>query len=86
MLRNKERTPTPYPSIISTYGFVVEFIKEFGGVLMRDFLGGYVFTLTHLCIFLLITIAHLTCVFTSFVDDMHIVGHASNAATIFLQL
>ncbi len=32
MLRAKERTPTPYPSIVFTFGLVVESIKEVGGV------------------------------------------------------
>ncbi len=32
MLRARERTPTPYPSIVFTFGLVVESIKEFGGV------------------------------------------------------
>ncbi len=31
VLRAKERTPTPYPSIVFTFGFIVESIKEFGG-------------------------------------------------------
>jgi len=31
MLQAKECAPTPYPSIVFTFGFVVEFIKELGG-------------------------------------------------------
>jgi hypothetical protein len=31
VLQAKEHTPTPYPSDVFTFGFVVEFIKEFGG-------------------------------------------------------
>jgi len=31
MLQAKERAPTPYPSIVFTFAFVVEFIKELGG-------------------------------------------------------
>jgi len=30
MLQTKERTSTPYPSFVFTFGFVVESIKEFG--------------------------------------------------------
>jgi hypothetical protein len=32
MLQVKECVPTPFPSIVFTFGFVVESIKEFGGV------------------------------------------------------
>jgi hypothetical protein len=32
VLRVRERTPTPFPSIVFTFGFAIEFIKEFGGV------------------------------------------------------
>ncbi len=32
MLRAKERTPTPSPSIVVTFRFAVECIKELGGV------------------------------------------------------
>jgi hypothetical protein len=31
MLQAREHAPTPYFSIIFTFGLVVEFIKEFGG-------------------------------------------------------
>ncbi len=31
MLQAKEHTPTFYPSIVFTFGLVVESIKEFGG-------------------------------------------------------
>jgi hypothetical protein len=53
---------------------------------MEDLLDGTLFALTHLCIFLPTIIAHLTCVFTSFVDDMHIIGHVSNVATMFFTI
>jgi hypothetical protein len=33
MLQAKEHTPTFYPSIVFTFGLVVESIKEFGNVL-----------------------------------------------------
>jgi len=32
MLQAKEHAPTPSPSIIFTFGFTVESIKELGGV------------------------------------------------------
>jgi hypothetical protein len=32
VLRAKVHTPTPYPFVVFTFGLVVEFIKEFGGV------------------------------------------------------
>jgi hypothetical protein len=32
MLRVKECTPTLYPSIVFTFGLIIESIKEFGGV------------------------------------------------------
>jgi hypothetical protein len=35
VLRAKERDPTPYPSIVFTFGFTIESIKEFGGALGR---------------------------------------------------
>jgi hypothetical protein len=31
MLRTKERTPTPFPFVVFTFGLIVESIKEFGG-------------------------------------------------------
>jgi hypothetical protein len=31
MMQAKECAPTPYPSIVFTFGFAVEFIKEFRG-------------------------------------------------------
>jgi hypothetical protein len=33
MLQAKECVSTPFPSIVFTFGFVVESIKEFGGAL-----------------------------------------------------
>jgi hypothetical protein len=44
------------------------------------------FDLVHFCIIHLIAIAHLTCVFPSLVDDMHIIGPTSNVVPDFLQL
>jgi hypothetical protein len=32
MLQAKECAPTPNPSVVFTFGFTIEFIKEFGGV------------------------------------------------------
>jgi hypothetical protein len=32
VLWTKECTPTPYPSVVFTFGLTFEFIKEFGGV------------------------------------------------------
>jgi hypothetical protein len=32
MLQTKEHAPTPYPSVVFTFGLVVEIIKEFKGV------------------------------------------------------
>jgi hypothetical protein len=43
MLRAKEHTPTPSPSVVITFGLVVESIKELGGVSRGAFL-------KHLCI------------------------------------
>jgi hypothetical protein len=34
VLRAKERTPTPYPFIVFTFGLTIESIKEFGGALV----------------------------------------------------
>jgi hypothetical protein len=31
VLQARERALTPYPSVVFTFGFVVESIKEFGG-------------------------------------------------------
>jgi hypothetical protein len=36
MLRARERTRTPYPSIVFTFGLVVESIKKFGGASTMD--------------------------------------------------
>jgi hypothetical protein len=38
MLRTKELTPTPCPSIIFTFGLAVESIQEFGGASLSHFL------------------------------------------------
>jgi hypothetical protein len=38
VLRDKERTPTLYPSIVFTFGLVVESIKEFWGVSLYIFI------------------------------------------------
>jgi hypothetical protein len=35
VLQAREHTRTPYPSIVFTFGFTVEFIKEFGGASLR---------------------------------------------------
>ncbi len=39
VLRAKERAPTPSPFVIFTFGFVVESIKDFGGVSLATLLG-----------------------------------------------
>jgi len=31
VLQTKEHTPTPYPSVVFTFGLTLESIKEFGG-------------------------------------------------------
>jgi hypothetical protein len=31
MLQAKERAPTPFPSVVFTFGLIVESIKELGG-------------------------------------------------------
>ncbi len=36
VLRAREHTPTPYSSVVFTFGLVVESIKEFGGMLMKS--------------------------------------------------
>jgi hypothetical protein len=36
VLWTKEHTPTPYPSIVFTFGFIIESMKEFGGVSFRN--------------------------------------------------
>jgi hypothetical protein len=35
MLRDRERTLIPYPSIVFTFGLAVESVKEFGGASTR---------------------------------------------------
>jgi hypothetical protein len=37
MLRVRERAPTPFPSIISTFELLIESIKELGGVSLGVF-------------------------------------------------
>jgi len=51
-----------------------------------DPLGGMLFTLVHICAFHLTIVAHLTCVFLSFIDDMHIVGLVLDVVLVFLWL
>ncbi len=36
MLRARERALTPYTFVIFTFGFTVEYVKEFEGVLVFD--------------------------------------------------
>ncbi len=38
VLQAKEHTPTPYPSVVFTFALVIESIKEFGDVLILQFL------------------------------------------------
>jgi hypothetical protein len=52
----------------------------------RDPLGGMFFTQTHLHVFRPIVIVHLTCVFPSLANDMHIIGLASDMVPNFLGL
>jgi hypothetical protein len=40
VLRTKERTSIPYPSIVFTFGLKVESIKEFGGAPSKPWEGG----------------------------------------------
>jgi hypothetical protein len=47
-------------------------------------LGRVLFTLAHFCALPPTATAHPTCVFPSLVDDMHIVGHASNVVPFFV--
>jgi hypothetical protein len=49
-------------------------------------LGRTLFVLVHFCVFYPIATSHPTCVFFLLVDDMDIVGPASNVVPIFLQL
>ncbi len=44
------------------------------------------FTLTHFCPLCIIATTHLTCVFPSLTNGMHIVNHASDVILIFLRL
>jgi hypothetical protein len=37
VLRTRERAPTPFPSVVFTFGFVVESIKEFEGASSHAF-------------------------------------------------
>jgi hypothetical protein len=46
-------------------------------------MGGMLFTLAHLHVLCPITTTHLTCVFLSLANDMHIVGLASNMVHVF---
>jgi hypothetical protein len=36
MLRTRERTPTLFPSVVFTFGLIVESIKELGGASYND--------------------------------------------------
>jgi len=38
VLRAREHTPIPYPFAIFTFGFVIEFIRELGGMLAATLL------------------------------------------------
>jgi hypothetical protein len=49
-------------------------------------LGGVLFALVHLCTFHPTSTAHLTCVFSSLADDMHIIGPTSDVLHVFLRL
>jgi hypothetical protein len=49
-------------------------------------LGGTLFIMPHICVFRLIEITHLTCVFPSLSDDTHIIGIALNVILISLRL
>jgi len=62
----------------------VRFAPVLGGAIGGCPLGGMLFTLAHLRALCLITIARLTCVFTSLVDDTHIIGLTSYVVSIFL--
>jgi hypothetical protein len=39
VLRTRERTPTPYPFVVFTFGLAVESIKEFGGASLDEKIG-----------------------------------------------
>jgi hypothetical protein len=36
VLRAKERAPTPYHFVIFTFGFTIEYVKKFEGMLVLD--------------------------------------------------
>ncbi len=63
----------------SHYHFIQSSVQDKGNPL-----GGMLFTLVHLCALHLIAVAHPACVFLSLVDDIHIVGLASNVLTFFV--
>ncbi len=44
------------------------------------------FAITHFCVFNPIATTHHTCVFSSFVDDTHIVGPTSNVILVFFMI
>jgi hypothetical protein len=85
-----------FPFLQRFYGcpFPLYFLQAF---LFRDFtiilsksstqwgdpLGGMLFILTHLHIFHPITTTHFTCVFSSFINDMHIIDHVSSVVLAF---
>jgi len=63
VLQAKEHTPTPYPSVVFTFGFIVRSIKEFRGA--SYYLGrnqqvfglvvnkkGYIYEFTKNCVFI----------------------------------
>jgi len=54
MLRAREHTLIPYPSIVFTFGLVVEFIKEFGGASLNAYIifEILIYNMCNLCIYL----------------------------------
>ncbi len=76
--------PTIFLACFFTLGSHSHFIKSH--TRQGDRVDKVLFTLTHLHIFHPTILAHLTCVFPSFANDMHIVGIVSNVVPAILQL